>query len=76
VTVEHLSARIQRLEALAIGFARELSVIGEGDDPMLYLERQAYLGAIRLAISGVESARVTLAKARQRLRGARDAGGR
>jgi hypothetical protein len=64
----HLSARIKRLEALAIGFNRELSIIGEGNDPMLYLERQAYLGAIRHAVSGLESARVTRAKARQRLR--------
>jgi hypothetical protein len=72
VTVDSLSSRIKRLEALAIGFARELSVIGEGDDPMLYLERQAYLGAIRHAIAGLESARVTLAKARQRLRDARE----
>jgi hypothetical protein len=39
---------------------------------MMYLERQAYLGAIRLAISGVESASVTLARVRQRLR---DSGG-
>jgi hypothetical protein len=72
VTVDHLSARIKRLEALAIGFNRERCVIAEGNDPMLYLERQAYLGAIRHAIAGLESARVTLAKARQRLRDTRE----
>ena len=70
--MDHLAARIKRLEALAPGFARELRVIGEGDDPMLYLERQAYLGAIRHAISGLEAARVVLARARQRLRDARE----
>jgi hypothetical protein len=43
---------------------------------MLYLERQAYLGAIRHAVSGLESARIALARARQRLRDARAAGGR
>jgi hypothetical protein len=42
-----------------------LSVIGEGDDPLLYLR------AIGDAVSGLESARVTLALARQRLGDAR-----
>jgi hypothetical protein len=37
---------------------------------MLYLERQAYLGASRHPVSGLESAHVTLAKARQLLRAA------
>jgi hypothetical protein len=37
------------------------------NDPLLYLERRAYLGAIRDALAGVEEARVVLAKARQRL---------
>ena len=39
----------------------------KADDPMLYLERQAYLTAMRQALSGIEGARVTLAKARQRM---------
>jgi len=34
---------------------------------MLYVERQAYLKAIRAVIGGLEEARVTLAKVRQRL---------
>jgi hypothetical protein len=34
---------------------------------LLYLERKAYLAAVRGAVSGLESARVVLAKARQRL---------
>jgi hypothetical protein len=36
----------------------------------LYLERKAYLAAVRRAVSGLESARVVLAKARQRIEGA------
>jgi hypothetical protein len=39
----------------------------ECNDPLLYLERRAYLGAIRDALAGVEQARVVVAKARQRL---------
>jgi hypothetical protein len=49
---------------------RECAVIGAGNDPLLYLERQAYLAAVRAAVSGLESARVVLAKARQRIEGA------
>jgi hypothetical protein len=37
------------------------------NDPLLYLERHRYLGAIRDALAGVEEARVVLAKARRRL---------
>jgi hypothetical protein len=69
-----LGLRVSRSRPAVIGFNRELSVIGEGDDPLLYLERQAYLGAIRQAVSGLEAERVTLAKARQRLRNARRSG--
>jgi hypothetical protein len=38
-----------------------------GNDPLLYLERRAYLEALAAACSGLESARVVLAKARQRI---------
>jgi hypothetical protein len=64
---------------LAPGTARrynlELCVTGEGKDPLLYLERQAYLGATRHAVSGLEAARIVLAKARQHLRDASRAPG-
>ena len=40
---------------------------GDADDPLLYLERKAYLAAIGHAIGGVEAARVVLAKALARL---------
>jgi hypothetical protein len=33
-------------------------------------ERRAYLAAVQAAVSGLESARVVLAKARQRIEGA------
>jgi hypothetical protein len=70
VNLPDLAARCRRLEALTVGLMRECAVIGEGNDPLLYLERQAYLAAVRCAVSGLESARVVLAQARQRIEGA------
>jgi hypothetical protein len=49
---------------------RECALIGRGDDPLLYLERRAYLAAVQAAVSGLVSARVVVAKARQRIEGA------
>ena len=56
-----------RLEELSRGFAKEEVRVRECDDPLLYVERLAYLTALRLALSGVEGARVALAKALQRI---------
>ena len=65
-----VAARVRRLEELTRGLAKEVSLWKEGNDPLLYLERKAYLGAIQDALAGVEEARVVLARARQRLEGA------
>jgi hypothetical protein len=62
-----LRARIRRLDELARGLAKEVALWKAGNDPLLYLERRVYLGAIQDALAGVEAARVILAKARQRL---------
>jgi len=62
-----LSARERRLDQLSRGIALEISVVAKADDPLLYLERQAYLAGLREMLGGVEGARVVLAKARQRL---------
>jgi hypothetical protein len=62
-----VAARVERLHELSIGLAREVVVIRQGQDPLLYLERKAYLAAIGDAIAGVEGARVVLARVRQRL---------
>jgi hypothetical protein len=62
------------LEELTRGLAKEVSLWKEGNDPLLYLERKAYLGAIQDALAGVEEARVVLARARQRLEGAQPFG--
>jgi hypothetical protein len=60
-------ARLRRLEELGRGLAKEVSIWREGNDPLLYLERKAYINAIQDALGGIESARVALAKALQRI---------
>jgi hypothetical protein len=67
ITLADLTARINRLGELTRGLAKEVSLWKECDDPLLYLERKAYLDGIQDALSGVERARVALARARQRL---------
>jgi hypothetical protein len=62
-----LGMRIQRLEDPALGLHQDRVAWEEAEDPLLYLERRAYLAAIRTALRGVEDARVTLAKACQQL---------
>jgi hypothetical protein len=69
MNLSDLEARVQRLDQLSHGLAKEELLWKEGNDPLLYRERQDYLTAIRAALAGVEGARVTLAKALQRLRG-------
>jgi hypothetical protein len=67
MTLDHVAARIKRLERLGLAFAREQLIIAQREDPLLYLERQDYLAALRAAVSGLETARMVLARARQRL---------
>jgi hypothetical protein len=68
--------RIRRLEAVALGLTRERVAWERVEDPLLYLERRAYLAAIRTAVRGVEDARGVLARACQRLdRERRETGG-
>jgi hypothetical protein len=71
VNLPNLAARARRLEALTIGLMRECALMAEGNDPLLYRERQDYLAAVRATVSGLESARVVLARARQRIEGTR-----
>jgi hypothetical protein len=62
-------ARLHRLDTLSRGLAAELYNVSKADDPMLYVERQHYLAAMRRVLGGVESARVVLANAKQRMDG-------
>ena len=72
IELADLKARVRRLDELTRGLAREVAIWKQADDPLLYLERRAYLKAIQDALAGVESARVVLARARQRLEAERN----
>ena len=67
ITWEQLEARKKRLNELARGLAKETVLVDEHDDPFLRVERLAYQKALRDAIAGLESARVVLAHATQRV---------
>jgi hypothetical protein len=67
MTIEDVRGRVDRLEHLSRGLTRERVLWEEAADPLLYLERKAYLLALREAIKGVEAARVALVKACQRI---------
>jgi hypothetical protein len=67
LTAADLQKRVDRLADLARGFQLELSRMAKGNDPLLNMERQAYLTALRKAVEGCEEARVGLAAARQRV---------
>ena len=73
ISVADVAARVKRLDQLTRGLAKEVVIWDQHDDPLLFVERRAYLKAIRDALAGVESARVILAKARQRIE-TKDAG--
>jgi hypothetical protein len=62
-----LAARTRRLDELARGLAKEITMWKDCNDPLLYLERKAYLNAIQDALAGIEAARVLLVRVRQRL---------
>jgi len=62
-----LAGRIRRLKELTRGLAREVTLWKACNDPLLYLERKAYLSAIQNALAGIEAARVVLVNVQQRL---------
>jgi hypothetical protein len=67
VNTDGIKQRVQRLDELSRGLAKEIVLTRAANDPLLYLERRAYLNGIQDALAGVEGARVALARARQRL---------
>jgi hypothetical protein len=69
ITAEALQTRQRRLEKLTLGLAREVQLWKDGDDPLLFTERRAYLKAIQDALAGLDEARVVLARAGQRIAG-------
>jgi hypothetical protein len=67
VTYDDLVARVRRLDQLSCGLGLELTLIEKADDPMLFMERKAYLAAMVNVLRAIEDARVTLATACQQL---------
>jgi hypothetical protein len=67
MTQDDIAARVDRLEQLSIGLAKEIWLWQQCNDPLLYVERREFLTAMRDAHSGIESARVALVHAKQRL---------
>jgi hypothetical protein len=62
--------RAKRLEQLAKGLAKEVSIIRKADDPLLHRERKQYLSSIQDAIAGADAVRAILARVVQRMEGA------
>jgi hypothetical protein len=69
MNLEDFKARVRRLDKLARGLVKELTLWKACNDPLLYLERKAYLTAIRNALAGVDAARVVLAGVVRRIEG-------
>jgi hypothetical protein len=67
MSTAEIASRVKRLDQLSRGVSLEISLVTKADDPLLYVERQAYLAGLRAMLVGLEDARVALAKARQRL---------
>jgi hypothetical protein len=67
VTLKDITQRVQRLERLSHAFGKELLAWKDGNIPVLHRERVEYREAIHRALSGIETARTVLVKARQRL---------
>jgi hypothetical protein len=59
MNLNDLEARVNRLDQLSRGLAKEILLWKECNDPLLYRERQDYLKAIREAWGGVEAARAS-----------------
>jgi hypothetical protein len=68
MTIDDVQARIDRLDELAKGLTKEQAIVRAAEDPMLSLERRAYVVAIADALFGVEAGRAVLAAALQRIR--------
>ena len=68
IQLPHIKARVVRLDELTRRIRKEILTIAAGDDPLLYLERQTYLTAMRTAADGLDEARVALAGVMGRLR--------
>jgi hypothetical protein len=63
-----LQKRVERLDVLARGLAKEVGIWQRRDDaPLTLAERRVYLRGIQDALAGAETARVILGKVLERL---------
>jgi hypothetical protein len=51
MTVDNLAARARRLDRLAMGLMKEVVLIRQAADPLLHLDRLAYVEALRGAVA-------------------------
>src|SRR5579871_4411194 len=58
--LKDVKARVERLDQLARGLAREVAQQRGAEDVLLFRERKQYLRAIQDALAGAEAARVVL----------------
>jgi len=54
ITTEGVEARLSRLDEMSAGVAKEIELWRKGQDPLLYLERRAYLNAMQDLLAGVK----------------------
>jgi hypothetical protein len=69
-----IKARVERLDRLARGLAREVGMQRGAEDVLLFRERKKYLRGIQDALAGAEAARAVLEGAVRRM-GAGERGG-
>ena len=67
LTLADLKGRIERLDRLARGLAKEVALQRGAEDVLLFRERRQYLRAIQEALAGAEAARVVLEGAVKRM---------
>ena len=70
LTLANVKARIERLDQLARGLAKEVGLQRGAEDVLLSRERRQYLAGVHDALAGGEAARVVLARAMRRMEGA------
>lgn len=68
MNVKSIKTRVDRLAQIREGFAREVRELGRPlRDPLMGMERKAYLKALADAIDAIERARAVLSEAHKRL---------
>jgi hypothetical protein len=64
-----IKRRIERLDQLARGLAKEVGLQRAAEDVLLFRERRPYLRAVQEALAGADAARVVLEGVVKRMEG-------